>query len=477
LILTFILYLIMFKLTKNEYLSLLSVPILYLPEIFSKPYPGKIISELLFYRQGLFFLGQWSRVLIENILLFLFILIFVKYVYNNRISLQKDYKNLLICAVIIGLLFYSSLFHWTFIYAGIGILAIYSFILKKYNNVKKIIFIYLSSAILLIPYLLLYLKNTSQNSYPDVIARAAIQYSSIDLTYTPFFIAVIVVFWSIHLITGKKELGLKENFYLIFSFLIGLVVLLNQHIITHFSIEPAHYYLSNGSIWIMLTIIVSIQYLVSHYKIKSKFNVLFLILFIVIIGIFAINQVRNSNLLTDYYKIENNQLDAINWFNENAKPEEVVVSLSERNNMLIPAYTDLNIMSTFAIVTSSTTDENIERHYIKYKIFNTSNKVFTDFVSSNERQTDGYSWLFVHKYHKSSLEKGELPPHVLNKLIREYAEYDIQSFLKEKKYRLDYILYTEYDKNISQIDRDFLLRNGFTLEYNKPGIQIYKNNN
>jgi hypothetical protein len=469
-ILFMVIYFLVYLLTKNDMLSLLSVPLISNPDIFAKPNPLKIIHEIFFYRDGYFFIGSPIQVrnIIDLLFMFLFIYFFIKGYSNEKHEKKKSsFYYLLIASIFLGLEFYTYFPYWTFIIGGIFILFIFNLFESDFDKNKKIIQTGIISFILFIPFIYYYLKWRATPGYIDYTFRVGINNPIIDYIYTPFFILILILFYLTYKITKETLSNFdKNNYFLLVSLIIGgAIILTNQHIITKHTIY-SNYWASTGFYFVLIIGFVSINYILKKFKID--YPKLFIILFILIISGITFSQVRNVYKLEKYYNFEPKFKDSIDFLNKNSFPNEVVVSTSFRNNYMINAFTNLKTLTTFSAATTSTNVDLINRYYTAFHLFNVSAEQFSDWININPKLPEsGNNILFDHTF---TYKYGEIPNDIKKNLSQNYINFN----LNLNKYKIDYIYISPIEKKISSIDYSLLNNLGFIKIYDKNEVEIYK---
>lgn len=278
---------------------------------------------------------------------FLIALIFI----HRAICISSNKKNILIAGITLGLLFYCNVYYWTFIYAGLGILAVIYFCIKEKKSILYIFSIYIISIIAAIPYLISVFNVINHPNYEYLQKNYMIFNSYRLLLYYPYIIPAIIV--SALLLFFKH----RSRFF-IFSFLMGGIVCLNHRLLTGKNILQQWSFYSNKT-FLIISIIVCFQILFIG-RLGLKFprygkiisNQLFKgFLFIVTLLFFSLVAFSQQN---NYYHankglfLEKQKLaGAYDWLRANNNKNEVVLtdpfqdcSTSLTNYRLLLTYTN-----------------------------------------------------------------------------------------------------------------------------------------
>ena len=153
---------------------------------------------------------------------FYYIPFLIALIYINRVmDISASKINISMAGITLGLLFYCNVYYWTFIYAGLAILAAICFCVKDKKGILNILRIYTISIIISVPYLMSVFKVINHPDYVYLQKNYMMFSTHKVFLYAPYIIPVIIV--SSLLLVFKHRSRL-----FIISFLIGGIICLNQ---------------------------------------------------------------------------------------------------------------------------------------------------------------------------------------------------------------------------------------------------------
>lgn len=181
----------------------------------------------------------------------------------HKVSSKKSNILILTTGIITGLLFYTSVYYWTFIYAGLFILTIISIIKKNTDSVGKYLLIYLISFTIAIPYLLSAVALNKLPYFPEIFRRGGGIY-----THQPMFPVLEAAFLLFLIIMRYLFRDKKEDFYFMISFVAGGLVCLNQQIITGKTVEPMHWQSYTDKVFIIICFFICGSFILKRLKLS-----------------------------------------------------------------------------------------------------------------------------------------------------------------------------------------------------------------
>lgn len=257
-ILSIMIFIFSHQLTKSVSLSIIcSIAIMFGYNVFTAD--SSILKEIftLNYSKPLWFLRPVSPQ-------FYYIPFLISLIYINRaINPSAKKRDIVIAGMTLSILFYCNVYYWTFIYAGLCVLALMYIYKREKKGVSKISCIYIISAILAIPYFISVYKVINHPAYGYLQNNYMIVNSHKVFIYFPYIIPAMIV--SILLFIFKHQSRI-----FITSFLVGGIICLNQQIITGKTILQQWSFYSNKT-FLIISIIVSIYVIFNDY-LKPRFS-------------------------------------------------------------------------------------------------------------------------------------------------------------------------------------------------------------
>jgi len=154
-------------------------------------------------------------------------------IYYAVMSKQRGFLKALFGGLLVGCLFYTNPFYWSFIYAGMVILLFLAFILKIENIRKRyIIVIFTISLSLSIPFWLSALQAMASPVYNQLCHRYIVVEG-----HKPVLPILHLFILAAYILTNRH----RKEFWFILSFLIGGFLCLNQQIITGVTFRPGNW--------------------------------------------------------------------------------------------------------------------------------------------------------------------------------------------------------------------------------------------
>ncbi len=480
-------YLLCFYIIKNRLFSLFySFIFISVTLVFDYLFPTSLDNLRLAGRTILPFGSPSGEVLLSKYISFAILpglLFFVSSFLFVFLALTGKRKIFIVLAGLnLGILPYIVMTH--FIYVGAALfctLILFSFY-KDYSSVKKILWIYtvaiFGSAFYWFNFLQIKMLPWSQEFYGRLGGEITHQFR---WSYWPEYIAYIAMALFI-LYFGKKYRKRKESIFVAGSVLAAILVL-NIQVIFGYNPHPLAWLFHQVFLGFALGWLVLIYWI--YIFLIKKFNKrlvvgFFLMIFLMIIGKFIYTEYYAAGHYAKYDYMPRDVYDSLQWLNRNTEKDSVVATPSLTTNALLPAFTHNNSMLPMAITSPLSLEDIKDRYFVNYKFLNVSAEYFEkalrgDLPIGTEQGLQGA--LFFDYYCDHSLDANEKPnsrstasaSEALDDLVKEYARYPKKREYLLNKYRIDYIYYGPYERNISRPDFD-----GFEKVYDKDGIEIYK---
>ena len=277
------------------------------------------------FAQPLWFLRPFSPQLIYIPFILALFLIF-------KFVSSRSRWSLVLTAFAIVWLNYLHLFIWAFICAGLGVRLIIALFRKEKLISKNIIFIFIVSFILAIPYWFNHYQITQSPSYSflQIIFGAE---SSHRMILPKIYILVTL------LILYMSRKSRDNTFWYVLSFLLGGIVCLNQQVISGTIIEPVHWTNYTNKTFLIIGMVACLRYAVLPGSLLRKIPAnsiltckkvvsILLICFFVIIGIIQQNNYYHDKK-KDFLELQTLS-GAAHWLNNNTSKEDVVLTDSIR---------------------------------------------------------------------------------------------------------------------------------------------------
>jgi len=450
---------------------------------------------------------------------FFFLALFFLHRGIKRISLFYS-----ICSgILLGILFHSYLYFWTFYVSGCSILLLTYLLKKDFLRFRLILLVLLIGVLISIPYFLKQFEFSKFPNHDDILSRfGLIKGRFVEWYYSLECLAAIFL-----LLFFSKER--RENFFFLLSFMIAGLMCLNLQVLTGSTIQNHHWLFLAVQPWFVFILSFLITPLakkvnpqppfviasdqrernnlknppipplskggkggialslstftprndsywrafegwrkLSATKIDSSLILKILIIFLLFFGltkqtIYALRTYKTYTLLAEEKVL-------FTWLKGNSKRDDVILTLNKRINDLIPVYTENRIFLPNGILTFASDEEIIQRLIIAFKLYG----VDEDFLKENLPRDEWGFHLFHLKYAQAFYGKREnFPKELLSDILRKYRALFSNSLIEYvKKYRLDYIYVGSFENKI--IGKDFGDNLSLKEVFNKNGNRLYE---
>ncbi|MFH1507531.1 MAG: hypothetical protein ABIG46_03750, partial [Candidatus Omnitrophota bacterium] len=182
----------------------------------------------------------------------------------HKVNSKKSNILILTSGIITGLLFYTSVYYWTFIYAGLFILVLISIIRKNLGQAIKYLLVYLISFIVAVPYLLSAVALNKLLYFSEIFRRGGGIY-----THQPILPVLEIIFLVFLIIMRFFVRDKKEDLYFMISFVAGGLICLNQQVITGKTVEPMHWQSYTDKIFIIICFFACSSFISKRIKLSG----------------------------------------------------------------------------------------------------------------------------------------------------------------------------------------------------------------
>ncbi len=372
------------------------------------------------------------------------------------LSDTKKWIYTIICGTILGLLFLSYFYHWSFIVVLLGLHGIYLLATKQWKMVGHYGALSLIGILIGIPYVKVVLHSSATPFYEETAVRVGLYFSHWPETLPRLAIACVwfifftVVVWRLRLRQEKKAI-------LIAVLLLGNILYPNHQMISGMMIQHANHWA-----WMPLFIyglathysIVSLLRQDKHTRETALLAALTLVLFLFPVYRFAQYTVRP--MYAQLFETPQDTLQyygpALAWIEEQSAQKPIVVLGDQRFLAYVPVYTSANVYySDYAFNLPGSDKEVIERallarifepSFFEHPTFgmNVDTRIIWTQPAQAERNTHRLHEALGIPYEKKyDLEKE------VEKVKAVYEELRQTGWSIEllKKYDLDYIVWEE----------------------------------
>lgn len=452
-------YFLALQLIKSSIIALLAaVSIMFGHNMFSL----NLINDIFFsfnYAEPIWFLRPISPTFYYFPLFLALYFIYRTICFNSRF-------NIWCAGLLTGFLFYLNLFHWTFLYAGMGILLLVSFVEKGGKQIKAIISIYIISIITSIPYWIHFFPIVHHQNYEYLSLKYGMNISRESFLPKDVVISTILVVVLNVIIKRDKVCRFLS------VFMMGGLICINQQILTgrHFiPVEWSGYSIKTFSI---LAICITFGRILQNEKLglffKDKFKkdlgslrYICCVIGISVIIISATIQQWNYYVFNKSIYLDKQEISqAYNWLKDNTELSDVVLIdphdlVDDKSSDCVREFlTYTNNYSYIPDIMDSfcSKSELEDRIIVSLMLFNYSESEVREFFTFKNGA--------VFKGVGAIIEHGGSPldPEYLTYLVDKYRNMHNTKILDSiKKYKIDYILLNKKHPNRHKLlDYSFL---------------------
>ena len=434
-------------------------------------------------------------------------------------ALQRRSKSYSVCAgIVFGLLFYSYFYHWTLFLVGTVLLLFLFYLNKQYEQARCLVLILIIGLVISSPLLAVIGYLYSGPNFELLSSRLGVQFGR----YLEFWSWPYLVFGLLLIILGLRDRGRVESL-LMGALLMGGVACLNAQVVLGYTINRSHW---RGRALDPL-MIIAWTYLIARIisatfekrliakgmsVVRSSIRYLGLVLSGLFIVYACITNVAYSRNTCQYQTLPPATIDAYAWLDRNTQRDDVIVSLSIENTILIPVYTHNNVLLPYACGTTASEDEILDRLYIGYRLFNVPSSYVADLLNQDNASVTwaleliatkrpdvdsyekvfwnpvffGFRYRFSPEYMpsqydyaphvKEAVRNGRkffhIPLDLRQRILSDYTSYpsDVNELLN--KYRIDYLYYGPYEKSIAQMNPSEVP--WLSKVYSNASVEIYE---
>lgn len=425
-----VIFMFIYRVANNYFAALAGAGVtVFMRDLFLMvPYP-RAIGNYLFFIGKPVELVPFSRAFHPEVsfLIFLLFIIFVYLAYAGG----KRYA-LVLGACTLGLLFYTYVFYWTTAVMALIFLAGLSLMHKDAPQLKKLGLMFLIAAFIGSYY---FYNMLSFRLLPEAVSffekSSKLRSSIIFMPTVRFVIFALTIFFL------KKKKNNCDTVFLSFIVAAALLPDMSYYLLGR-DLEGIHF------VRRVLLPLTSIYIFLLLARQKSTFSKLFFIMMMLSAFIYGlVTQLRSIAKFFPYYRRNIDETRLINFLNTRVPARSVVGSLDPTMNLFLPAVTDNYVYLPMSNMTLSSPTEEVERLIILAKMMKLSDEEVINLFTCQRAYkcvSLGYT-----VYYFLWDERGEESKKILIKSIQnELEKYKFDEQMM-RKYKLDYILVTNYN--------------------------------
>ncbi|MFC1626984.1 hypothetical protein ACFL18_00320 [Patescibacteria group bacterium] len=378
----YLIYRLSFKLSRHFWASIIAS----LSAIFISPLTTKIppITKSLFtslintltLKTPYFF--SFNR-LIPPQFTFIIFMGFLWFLHNVINSSKKNYP--LLTGLLSGLLAYNYFFEWSASLAILFIAFCFSFFYQSKARSKRLFL----SLIISLAISSFYLYQAIFITHPD----KSIMFGKINGRFIEPLLTVRYLLFG--LITFKLS-KTKQRLFLT-SIVLAPVLLLNQQLITGFTIHPGHW---PYAVFEPLVLVIGVILLSQFKFFKNKIITTILVSLILLFSL--LNQLKITAQYQQLHYLTSPQADLITWLNQQAP--DSILTLDKRLNRYLPVYAHHQIFLPYGSYSDLSIDQLWQRINLSFALLHFNNQSITSVLSNT--QFVGQMFDQTYNYHQRS---------------------------------------------------------------------------
>ena len=350
----------------------------------------------------------------------------------------------LIAGATVGLVFYTYLYDWVYVFAGLGLTLFFLVLQKDYGRVKRVLAVIGVGFLASVFYWINFFELRGLPQYGDLVNRIGVEigngvrWATAWKSYLRAAALSALVWW----VWRKRDRAAAA--YLA-GLLLVIAIVLNLQVVLGFNPQPDHWhriqFLPVGLGMLALLHGVSQKYFrtaLLRYGGAVGGALIFLIF-----GKAAYAQYAYSAQNAERYAIPADRAASYAWLRANAAHGAVVASNSLAASAELSLYVGSKVFVPNGFNTTISEEEIWQRAMIMSRIFGLSEKEFSDFI----KNPGTVSYLFTDQYRDRSFDSyfrdanRQLSDSVYQKRMQEYKTYLQVPINQTMRYRLDYLYY------------------------------------
>ena len=346
-------------------------------------------------------------------------------------------------AIILGLSFYSYPYTWTFIYAFLGVMILIFIFGKKWTDIKNIIFIYLGSLIVALPYFwnLYHLIN-----HP-LYLEASLRFGMIK-THSPQMNITILLLLGLFLLFFPREK--TKRYYFSLALVLTPFIVFNQQIITGRAMLSGHYHWYFIKPLTVIFLIIIIFHLIRRWKIAQIITV-GLILSVLFINAVLIQ--KNSYNYSQDFQLSFQEYSPIyQWLDSQVQKDKVVLANSEIS-YLLPVYTNLNpVLGYIGAYHLVSENQLLDGIFTEYRLDGLKSEEVYEQFSKDRTRISGR--VYGQFYRRNFGGAENIPEEKIRELASQYENFlNIELFDILAKYNVQYVVWDTLNYPNWQLDQ------------------------
>lgn len=397
---------------------------------------------------------------------------FIPFILSLYFVFKSYFKNNLLLAaasgIVTGLLFYTSIYYWTFAYAGLFVLLVSDLAGKKLTHVKNYLLFYFLSLLVATPYLFSVSALNRLPHFQEIFARGGGVH-----THQPILPAMEVVFLAALIFMCFFFKEKRRYLYFMLSFVGGGLICLNQQVITGKTVEPMHWQSYTNKIFIIICFFACFSYIAKSRRLKQFsagfpfYSVCFLFF---ALGITQQNIYYSAR--SGFFRELQPMAGILKYIHKKIPSDAVILTdpLNLQEERMISVFTkNYPYISDSFFITSAMADREVKERYL-FALY------FFGYTSQEAEKLFKYMdggllrGMQVHSFYGGTPEKNSAYIESFKKQYVDLFGFDALSALR--KFKVDYLLLNkETEKRVLANTRIF---NAVNLVFTEDLYSLYK---
>lgn len=387
--------------------------------------------------------------------LFAFLIVFWLFYRKRGQSAQAGWRYGLASAVLLGLNFYNYFYSWTFLYAFGAILILMLLLQKKWSEATRLVGVFLGALFVAIPYFINLYRASLYPTFGEVGARFGLIFS-----HTPIFVGFTAIVALVVFFLGFPKED-RERYFFSLALLLTALATHSQQILTGRIMQADHYHwFFNKPMAVIMVLLVIFHRLDRWRQLSYKKTFAALVISISIFtGVFVQTVSYHSDRRDggDIAVERQKYAPVMNWLNENAAAESVVLANSEISHLTI-IYTSSNVFHYIsAHLSLAATEERIRNSlFTFYRLRGVDAKDASEVLSAER----GYIAVSLYGlYYRELLGSYEaMPDEKFEEIIALYKETlstPTSAWLEQifTKYEVEYVIWDKEKDPLWRLDQ------------------------
>lgn len=369
---------------------------------------------------------------------------------------RKQWRWGILSILTLGLSFYDYFYTWTFLYVFLGIIILIFLFQKKWFDAKRTAIVLLASAIIALPWFLNLYQVLSHPNYQDVGQR----FGLVEGRFFAQGFLVLFLFINFLLFFPKKE---KERFFFALALLITPFIILNQQLITSKSLSIDHYHWYYHKPLAIIFLLITLFFWLSQKKWQFLKKPLAILVIIISLGngifVQSISYAHNRKV-----NIEKQEYGPVmDWLNQNAEKDEVVLTNNDKAARLIIIYTPLNLFyhPSAGLSLSATKERLLDILFLFYRLGGVGAEESQKIFLEDKRNISSFMYGMYYRY--TAGDESGIPDEIILDFSQKYRDsltLPTADFIEGlfDKYEIKYVVWDKETNPSWQFDQYSFLK-------------------